>query len=710
MLAAEWRRKNEFARLVLQHSLASALTVSLFLVLLYHFFVVADHADDVLTVLTATGGARSLIIVFAMYAVPAGALYLLWKRSSAFPSILFILCYLLWAAFLCALYLRSADPAYVSDFLRMWEAASRFDKTGLQPVRGIIEQRALFVLYPIVEVFGARPLALEIANSIIYAAIGLIGYDVLRRQHSHRAAQAFSLVWLTSFEPLMAIGIPTHDLWGVLFISGALWALCRTQEAITHVGLGWRTSSWMVLTGVLLALLQAQREIGVVLLLASVLVLVYWGLGRALGWRTALAAPVILVVVFFAMTGAMSSAGVLAPKTGQEQLNTARIAGFATSFSSGRFTYGVAVRDTFLKPLDDDASRNELAHSIFLSDITSQPAQRLPNFLTRLRALAQPGSQMYFYMAEVPSKTTARARVAALASACWVFGVGLLAVFSILRRKRGEMLSAAAVMAMFAGGMILAFCAVSEVQPRYAFFMWFVTAMLVADGLFAVRTVGDATSEEAEHVRFPIWTGKLRFPLAPRVSQFATALVLGGLAWIAVSLVYSPARGRILSGWQYEVVQEQGAIDDVEVLIDSQHQNTQAFSHLELPANQASSFGALAMSLEFPSALSNGDSIIAWRTVCAGEMDAVSFYFSTPYKNLPKSGAFKLSFAQNGNTLWSEGLPAAELPVLVRVPLQNATGCSRLEFELVSNVAIEVESWRRASRVEIIFPRLVKTR
>jgi hypothetical protein len=464
--------------------LATAVLFCLLAVFAYHLFASVLYANKLVELLSNGGHGKQVADALAVFGVPLAALYALSRRRDAFPHFWFIGAYLLAASALCAGYVSRVSPNYVSDFQRMWDAASQLASGGLHPVNGIIQQRALPVLYPVIKLFGPHPLAIEIANAAMFAAIGLFGYDALRLGQGHRMAQAFCLVWLCSFEPVMAIAIPTHDLWGLFFIAAAIWAIARVFSAFSGTRVGVRLLGWTALAGLLLELVQLQREVGLILLLACVLSMVFLAVWYRRDGRF-IALPAVTLVAAYALSGALLGwGGARAPAQGEQDLNTARLAGFSASFSDGRFPFGMAMRKTFLDPVPRPEAQ-ALAHSIFLSDIVEQPEGRVANVVKRMSSLAQPGSQIYFYAAGVPKPRIQAIQVFDLLSALIVFGLGTLAVARLLHPSRRWLRPTTATMVLFSGGMLAIFCMVSELQPRYAFFMWFTSAMLVAEGFFA---------------------------------------------------------------------------------------------------------------------------------------------------------------------------------------------------------------------------------
>lgn len=472
------------SRMTLAYLLATGLLGCLLVVLAYSAFTTIFYAGTLIDILSLGGKERQVATALMMFGAPLAALHALARRRQAFPPALFLAGYALAAVVLCVAYAHKIHPNYVSDFKRMWDAATVLADSGLHPVAGIIQQRALPVLYPVVKVFGPNPIAVKVVNGAMFVAIGLLGYDALRTSHGHRMAQAFALAWLCSFEPLMSIGIPTHDLWGLFFIALAVWAAARACDAFAARRGDIPVVGWTALVGILLALVQLQREVGVVLLIAALLsmaCLVAWhrrGSGAAI-------APMVVLVLAYVFAGALFDVvGARAPEQGQQDLDTARLAGFSASFSDGRFSYGLAMRKTFVDTVPRPEAR-ALSHAILLSDIAEQPGRRIASVTKRLDALAQPGSQLYFYAAGAPRKAMETLNVFVTVSALFSFGLAAAATVRLLQPSRRRVLPVTAMMVLFGGGMIAICCMLSEMQPRYVFFMWFIAAMLVAEGFFA---------------------------------------------------------------------------------------------------------------------------------------------------------------------------------------------------------------------------------
>lgn len=201
----------------------------------------------------------------------------------------------------------------------------------------------------------------------------------------------------------------------------------------------------------------------------------------------------------------------------------------------------------------------------------------------------------------------------------------------------------------------------------------------------------------------PVFRWNAAFPL---LAQLIVAAIATALAWMLLSEAYTERHGRILSGWSFDVAQ----VDDADrsgpaTLLHAQDEPTDALSWMHLPANEASSFGRLALNLEFPATLSFGDAVSATRRVCADEGQQIVFYVSTPFKRMAMSGAFVLHLVQDGRELWTLPLPAAPQPMVYRVPLAGGR-CSQVQFKLTTRVGVKSASWRRASKTEIVFPRL----
>lgn len=201
----------------------------------------------------------------------------------------------------------------------------------------------------------------------------------------------------------------------------------------------------------------------------------------------------------------------------------------------------------------------------------------------------------------------------------------------------------------------------------------------------------------------PVFRWNAAFPLP---AQLIVAAIAAMVAWTLLSAAYTERHGRILSGWSFDVAQA----DDADrsgsaALLRAQGEPSDALSWVHLPANEVSSFGHLALNLEFPATLSPGDTVSATRRICADDRQQLVFYVSTPFKRMEMSGAFVLHLLQDGRELWALPLPAAPQPMVYRVPVTGGR-CTQLQFKLTTRVGVKSPSWRRASKTEIVFPRL----
>jgi len=195
----------------------------------------------------------------------------------------------------------------------------------------------------------------------------------------------------------------------------------------------------------------------------------------------------------------------------------------------------------------------------------------------------------------------------------------------------------------------------------------------------------------------------------PILTQVFSIVAGASIGWAALASFYTYEDGRIITGWLYEVHQQSSTEDVGPILSSRQNQATLAFEHASRAPKGQTSFGALALSLELPKLpLTDGDFAAATRAVCADQASTLSFYVSTPYKRLEVAGVFSLEVRKDGAPLWTLDLPAANAPLYFELPWSARADCSPLEFRLVSRVTNSAESWQKASRVEIIFPRLQK--
>lgn len=570
-------------------------------------------------------------------------------------------------------------PQWISDFGTMWMRAHEFTTIDLV-VRDIYDQRVQLLLVPAVRALGANLWVVPLLNLLCLSAAMWAGSVWVRRVAGPRAALLFCIVLATVPELLLALGIPTHDLWALPWI--ALSALTVQQSLRERT---WRRAVlWAVVSACGMVLLQVQREIGHVAFVAAVLTYavtaavvpkaplvrpdqILPGGSRQLATRT-LACALALVLAYPAGLAVARSAGMFADGASYKALVDARVGGVTPSAFRGTYGDGRAFAENFLEVLDP-AARADFASDVALSDAVLQPERRVPNALHRMKTLSYLGSQTYFYLPGLETQRPAVSSLFASLTSWHAVAFAALVLLALGAMARGGYWQPYLYPILFSSILVAGLVLVGEVQPRYLIPLWFTGAMLV--GSLALRLI---------RLR-PV---RLLKPLA----YIALLALLGYLAWKVLDRSYSHDEGRVLEWSVTETPPTQGA----------------ALAAL-MGDERANAIGALGFSMQLPESAGPvaGE---AKSKVCSTSRGRLEFFYYMPYHQAYALNYFDLTLLVDGRVAWSVGLPSTAGIQHAAVDLPEI-GCMHLVLRLSTENGISDVSWVNASRTEIYFPRVV---
>jgi hypothetical protein len=643
------------------------------------------------------------------------------RRDSPLPARWFVPVALLAALAIRLAYYAMVDPAWVSDFATYWKIANELAGADHYQVVNLYQQRAMPYLVPIVEMFGNSPNGVKLANIAVLCLIQLLGYDVLRRCHGHAAAQCFTVLWIGAPEPLYSTLIPSHDLVAMGQVAIVLWltVLAITRKRAAAGLLGARFMLYALPIAIMLAALEVERGIGRILLAALLLVgiaglliksrfppLIAGDPGQPK--RLLLVALLSLPLYAGCMQGLASSHFSASDKVATAAMLRYTTA-HATSLSNGSYKWMRAFHDTFTVAYAHDNARfADLRKSLVLSDFAESPLQRTDNAVTRLGDLYRLGGSIGFYSAGVAKHSPHIVPAMFVYNAAFALLLAVSALYGLLRllvRPRFPLVIG--VLLVLVALMTLILVLVAENQSRYIYTAWFVAAATVALGI--ARPPQDATDAViTDAPATPPWAMGWMV-----LQSFLAVFCIGAAAWIALGLAYDAESGRILSHWSVTADPPIATAAGTDWASDLEHAQSNVLWAVDKRYRVAlKDFGPLALTLQLPKVPAIDDRVVARSKVCAdgGARNDLAFFVYTPYKNLKRSGSFELEVAVDGHPRWRLALPHADKPTAIEIPdLIPANACSELAFTLRSKVDIPRESWRRASRVEIYFPRLVDT-
>lgn len=203
-------------------------------------------------------------VILAGLALGVGVLWLCLRcltPAKHFGVILFVLRF---ALALCFILWLNSQP--VQDFNTMYTAAgqlARGDHAYLDNVYFFNwAYQSAFTAYEavVIALFGQSPLPLQLLNAAYLAGTNLMVYLIARKLVSQRAAMTAGVLYALYPAPLFLAGVLTNQHLSVFLFYTAVYLLLRTPRPCLPRWLG---------AGALIALGNAMRPIGVILLLAA---------------------------------------------------------------------------------------------------------------------------------------------------------------------------------------------------------------------------------------------------------------------------------------------------------------------------------------------------------------------------------------------------------------------------------------------------------
>lgn len=681
------------ARGMLIALLAVPLLILLVLVLLqYGQQLLSALAND----LPSYGLAGLLAIAVAML------FFAVVKRDAPFKPPVFLVCSLAASALFYYGYISSIEVAWVSDFKGMWLHAVDMVASGNYTVRSIYNERALPVLVPTILLFGPTPAVVPIVNLLFLLGIQLAGYDLARRIAGHRAAQGFVVLWIGAMEPIFALPITSHDIWGLFFLVLFLWGFRVTFERVAAGKLG-TVRHKVILAGCtlglagVLALLDMQRELAPFVILGfglAGLLLALKGVAGHVRLRPGLVLAAAVFVLYGGITAGLKHAGYMLTSAQGETLAQIRIGAYGSSLSNGNYDQGQVIQKTFFNPIDGE-TRRDLVQAIPLSDLVLQPVARIGNIVHRAHRQALLGSQTYFYQAQAKTQSAWLLPLTRAYNVCYSIVLAALSLWLILpllrRRDSLDGLVQLSLLSTLVGLLLL----VGESQPRYIFPLWFILPQLVAFAL----TLQPADTDHAVPVS-SVWGWDV---IRGVLLLLAAYLLLA----LAAKLAYSESRGRVLSGWQPAL---HGASQSAPENWFMANQKLSA-AKIKHDANdsRAAGFGELALVMKIPTSVESGGATSADKTLCVGdERRALGFFYYMPIQNPKAKGTFTLEVLIDDQLRWSIQSPGNAAITHVRIPdILPAGTCGNLKVNLRANRTISTDPWINASQADLYFMRLV---
>lgn len=583
------------------------------------------------------------------------------------------------------LYYSVAHANWVSDFQHMWNIADKMSAQGRLIPNDIYEQRVLPILLPLVYIFGNNPVVVPIANSCFLIGIMLIGYSILQKTQGHYVAQIFTILWMACAEPLFALKIPTHDLWG-LFIIACIFLVVVIFFFTARKSLPF-TLVMGVIAGLLCIMLDMQRELGALVIVAWIVALAIYAIknksdqrrtSRHVSYWTML---VVACVVFFSGNTVLKHAQLIVNSDSLNYLKYLRLTSLSPGFSPGSYAYGQEFGNGLLRDLPPKAQK-ETALSLLLSDFILQPEFRISGIIYKTNQMAYLGGQHYFYQ----NGMEVQAPILLKNIINYNKIISIIICFLLLIKLKSALEKDESISTTFSLSILCiligALTTVGEVQPRYLFPFWFFSSIIIA----SQYRVSEVTKGSDFRTKFYFKLGS------------ATILLGAAFLWLLSSNTYKPEGGRVLSPFSLIFENERLPSYSPPLQLDKN-----AYS------GRNNGIGKLGFTLMIPHPTEVPVQISAQQELCVKEKTSFRFGYVMPYINSQAEGAFQLNLYFSGREVWSQRLPGdGKIKNVVVENIAPENTCGKLEFTLSSKDRIFDNSWVQASRTEIYFPRLTQ--
>ncbi|WP_407352674.1 ArnT family glycosyltransferase [Luteimonas sp. R10] len=670
-----------------------------------------------------TGGLAALLITSFTIGIFLCCWYLAQRRAPLNPS-WYVLGLVLGGAALHLLLIGVVKPQWGTDHLRYWEYAQKLVEQGQY---GGFDRpyyaRSQFIPYPIIKLFGPdATFALKLANVALLGAIQIGLYDILRRLRGHQVAQAGSLLFLAAPLPAYSAMIPSHDLWGLFFLTMSIWAFACALGAATKekpARLLW--VSIAIASGLLAYIAEVQRTVGMVLcasiLAASVLTWLVVAVrqsktGRRMAIRTL---TVALICVGSYLAASALDERIKLRSDDRPVLMNMKFSANAGGMGNGKSDWFARFKRRFSNGYSTPDRTADLVKASGLSSWALEPADRgaaLAAHAERLFSLTYPRD--WNWLLRNPNGISGLTREA-LVFYCDAYGLlfGLLLLLGTLklaidRRSPPVILASGAILIV---ALALPLLLVFENKPYNIFPIWLVGSFIIS--CFLARRLAQSSDGNAVQLKLP----------NPAIGGAMLLVVAGVAIHYAIKTTYTVSDGRILAEWSFRAHQRISATDlswqqklldarpeafDVDALKTTRLDDMYMRTAPEDGDRIRRYAGHVVTRMEFPERYSRGDTLELFTTVCTSDSGRkqLEFFAYSPNAIPDENPRLLMDVAVNGRDSNDFSVPFTgkdfQRFVLQKGLSDNA--CHEISFRLRATADARDDL---APFVEIWMPRLI---
>ena len=677
----------------------------------------------------------SLMQAALLAGVAATSLFLavsIGKRGTSFPPRQFLCVAIGGGVILHVILALCVEPQWSTDYLRYWQHAQDLVKQGRYGGSGgIYDSRALLVPYIVVRIFGPdATFALKLVNIALLGACQLFAYDILRRVSSHKTAQIAVALLVAAPLPAYATLIPSHDLWGMFFLSGALWVfslgLFPTTDSPPKPS---RWASLALLAGIVAYLAELQRSTGLVFC-AALLVASFLGLMMVLhpnsGAENRHRAVITIMASILCFAGMTA-----AKKVGRElglssppgtSLFMMKVAANSGGMGSGTSDWYIRFKDRFGIKQSSESEAVDFAKSVGLSSWALQPLERTAHLADQARRLFELNYPMdWDVLMRRPKGMSSHARQAFILYADF-YGIafGVLLVYALMRLASSNQPPPFPILVALLSVLVLAFTLLTlfENKPFNIFPVWFAASLTIAHVFTPNPSPSPNGAENAPPTPQPLRLRPL-FEGGVLVAAFAIA------GFMVLRANYGMPEGRLLNAWALHNHQAKPVRGNWEkALLDARPEAFDPASYdpktikktfVRNSVHDAERIqkyaGDTFVRLQFPGVVSRGDHLSMTTRVCnnGGERKSVEYFLFSPKRRGLSGGSFALSVTIDGKKIRRDHLPfkGRNFRRFVLGDVLSDGACHMLGFRLEAPKLTGTVPAHRTPFVEVWMPRLI---
>lgn len=449
----------------------------------------AEMASGLVGLLKEPGSQLWLLAAATYCSGVALAVYFAYYSTRGISDQMFLLVIVLSAAVLRFWYASTIDVLQVSDFARMAQAASEIANNGLaqfsksdEIMDALYQQRVVFYLLPFQTLFDDAPFVIPLANISFVCGTLFLTYFLFQALGVDAKTARVAVVLASAVpETFLVVNVATHDVPAAFWLIANMLVLTQFSSIINSESRRWGSIIVLALLFTTIFFVEIQRSIGLLVAVIDLLVVAIICMDGDRS-RSFYRYTLVLATAVTLWAG-LACAHSVEKKFGAE----------SDAFGRHRAVYMLAHSDpgtdgsfgywqSEWQNADSPDNSGTYAFSRLGAGLLVDPFDYIPMLVRKMSRVALLGTQHRYYLngaiafGEPISFEVRRALYVTVNSSTaifWMFfAYGLVLAFKDSR----DAVYPGVYIALF----IVALLVMSEVQPRYIYFVWYAASLYVS--------------------------------------------------------------------------------------------------------------------------------------------------------------------------------------------------------------------------------------